>query len=277
MMCISPISIKDDRGRPGMLVPCGQCIACRLNKAREWSIRIANEARYYDDSIFLTLTYDDEHLPADKSVHKDELQRFLKRLRKLIFPDKIRYFACGEYGGQFGRPHYHAIIFNLSGFDSRVFSDWYKSKNDGYFVRCKAWQKGWVHFGYVTEESGGYVARYTLKKVKGKGATEHYKELGIEPEFALMSLKPGIGSAFMAEFRYDILRNGTVMSKSGATSAPRYYKDKLGYKNTIGYQLKRERELKEYLSQPLDLSAGYKHVLEQEQKARNIKERFKDV
>lgn len=275
MMCISPIMIHDCKGQY-MSVPCGQCIACRLNKSREWGIRISNEARYYDDSIFLTLTYNDEHLPADGSIHKRELQLFLKRLRKLISPDKIRYFGCGEYGGCFCRPHYHIIIFGLSGFDSRVFSNHVAVKN-GYYVDCKAWDKGFVHFGNVTEQSGNYVARYTLKKVKGKDAKEHYEDLGIEPEFAIMSLKPGIGTQFMAQFRSDLLRDEAIMSRSGFVRMPRYYRDKLGVKDTIGHELKVHDKLVKIYSRPVDLSSGYKKVLEDEQKARNIKERFKDV
>ena len=116
MICTSPISIKGDNGY--MFVPCGQCIACRINHAKEWATRIYGESRMHDENIFLTLTYDDEHLPKDNSVHKDEVQRFMKRLRKAVYPDKVRYFLCGEYGGQFGRPHYHVILFGLSGFDT---------------------------------------------------------------------------------------------------------------------------------------------------------------
>lgn len=280
MMCTSPIRVND--GRNYMLVPCGQCIACRINKAKEWAVRVYAESRLYEDSIFVTLTYDDEHLPADGSVHKDELQRFMKRLRKLIYPNKVRYFSCGEYGGQFGRPHYHIILFGLSGFDIRVFSDHMPdTRTKGYYCKCKAWDKGLVHFGFVTPRSSEYVARYTLKKVTGEKGKEHYKELGIEPEFSLMSRRPGIGLGFMDKFRDELLSHGFLVFDGSKKSLPRYFRDKLDIKSNFAEIMRKDKKFQEYLKSRLELSdedflrLGKLFRDELLQRDRNNKERYK--
>lgn len=110
--CVKPRVIKCADGQH-RTVPCGQCIACRLNKVRDWTLRIMHEAKFYKDNVFLTITYSPENLPADGSIHKEDLQLFLKRLRKALGEEKIRYFACGEYGEKYSRPHYHLIIFGI--------------------------------------------------------------------------------------------------------------------------------------------------------------------
>lgn len=208
-------------------LPCGQCMACRLNYGKDWSVRIMDETKSHDESIFLTLTYDDEHLPSDCSLHKEDVQKFFKRLRNYV-PNKIRYFIAGEYGDKFGRPHYHAIIFGL-GVTSDVFQVEYDSKHKGYFGTCSAWPFGQVFIGNVTPDSAGYVAKYNLKKQKGKKANEFYRKRGINPEFATMSRNPGIGFATMQRFSDEYRRFGSVVSKGKEYGLPRYYQEKLGY------------------------------------------------
>lgn len=100
-MCLNPVMLRS----VGYPVPCGKCFECRVMRSREWSFRIALEARAASESCMITLTYNDEHLPADNSVDKRAVQLFIKRLREKIYPKKIRYFACGEYGAKRSRPH----------------------------------------------------------------------------------------------------------------------------------------------------------------------------
>lgn len=102
---LDPIKYPD-----GLTVPCGKCLGCKIKKRSEWSMRCIHELTQHEKACFLTLTYDDRHLPTDFRVHKEHLQKYFKRLRK---NDKrpFKYFACGEYGDMFGRPHYHAILF----------------------------------------------------------------------------------------------------------------------------------------------------------------------
>lgn len=247
MSCTNPIMVKANDGSGYMMVPCGKCIGCRLDHAREWSVRLANERRMHDDSVFVTLTYDDEHMPSDMSIHKSEVQNFLKLVRKRVQPDKIRYFLCGEYGDQFGRPHYHVIIFGLSMFDSRVFSAHTKAAG-GYVVLCNCWTKGRVHVGNVTRASSSYVARYTMKKVNGH-KKEWYSQRGIEPEFILMSLKPGIGTSWLERYKDDILTHDFVLVDGIKFKVPRYYSKKLDLKNTIGYELRQDERHQEHLQE----------------------------
>lgn len=231
-MCISPIQVPIKCNGKAFTdvvrtVPCGSCIACRLNHARMWSLRIMHEASLWPSSIFLTLTYDEEHLPKDKSIHKEEIQNFMKRLRKALAPRPVRYFASGEYGENYGRPHYHLILFNVDK-DCGVFENLHwNMKHKGYDGQCNVWNKGRVSVDDVNINSANYVAKYCLKKVKGKGAEEHYKELGIEPEFCLMSRMPGIGVDYMREHYDKLKRDKFIKVRDVKFPLPRYYDDNL--------------------------------------------------
>lgn len=213
MRCCYPILLRHPLSKRLFKVPCGYCTACRMNHARMWSIRCMHENKCWDDSVFVTLTYDEEHLPGDSSVHKETLQNFFKRLRKTIEPRKCRYFACGEYGGVFGRPHYHSIIFGLSECDRDIIE--------------KCWSQGFITVGEVTPDSCNYVAGYVLKKQKGKKGQEYYDEKGIEPEFVLMSRRPGIGEQFMREHFDSMASRNYIYQKGFKFALPRYYEEKL--------------------------------------------------
>ena len=98
-----------------MTVPCGQCTGCRSEYSRQWALRNMHEASLKPDNCFITLTYDKKNLPQNNSLDKKAFPKFIRSLRKRNKRDKknqIRYYACGEYGDNFGRPHYHAILFN---------------------------------------------------------------------------------------------------------------------------------------------------------------------
>ena len=175
-----------------MEVACGQCLGCRLDRTRMWATRICHESSLYDDdggNSFITLTYDDDHLPPDGGLRKSDFQKFMKRLRK-FFPQKVRYFMCGEYGdqcvhglekcpycGHLHRPHYHAILFNCWFQDLALYKD-----AEGYYVYTsptleKLWGKGFVTVGEVTYDSAAYVASYCVKKITGRQADDWYIKL----------------------------------------------------------------------------------------------------
>lgn len=107
MKCISPVYVR----KVNTFVPCGKCAFCIKKAIDAWCLRLYHEMEVSSSAFFITLTYDDEHLPPGEELSKRDLQLFLKRLRKRN--PGIRYFAVGEYGTQKGRPHYHAVIFNL--------------------------------------------------------------------------------------------------------------------------------------------------------------------
>lgn len=204
MRCLKPLSMG------ALTVPCGRCVACRLNKQREWALRITHEAKMYDSSSFVTLTYDDKKGGVHNTLIKRDCQLFLKRLRKNL-GRKVRYFLSGEYGEKGGRPHYHLIIFGLD--------------SDEKEVVVKSWPYGFVSVGNVSQASINYVAKYTLKKVSGPSA-EVYKKEGKLPEFALMSRRPGIGWNFAKNSR-SMFEHGFAILKGGKMGLPRFYKDKL--------------------------------------------------
>lgn len=215
MKCLSPIALKGPAEY--FYVPCGQCIACRLNYSKLWSIRMMEELKNHDKACFVTLTYDPEHLPQDNGLHKEHLQKFWKRLRKEC---KVRYFCCGEHGDRFNRPHYHAIIYGLSPEDKEIIE--------------KHWQNGLVHVGTVTEDSCVYVAKYMTKKLNGRALKEKLEEdPDYQNEFVLMSRRPGIGgrpSLAMVKFMYE---NGFIYRKGSKSALPRYYKDRYFIPTTI--------------------------------------------
>lgn len=212
-----------------VLLPCGQCLGCRLDHAKMWALRCMHEARMHEKNCFLTLTYSDENLPADGSVHVEELQKFFKRLRKRFPNSKIRYYACGEYGDLHMRPHFHAIVF---GFDFPDKKPFFKTKHGDIVYRSEIledlWSVGHSSIGTVTLNSCGYVARYVVKKFKGKDADEHYKKLGILPEFVVMSRRPGIGREWFEKYYKDVFPGDFVVDRNGKKNAPpRYYLDLL--------------------------------------------------
>ena len=213
-------------------VPCGQCIGCRLERSRQWAIRCVHEASLYEDNCFVTLTYSDEHLPADGSLDKSEFQRFMKRLRKRFHDSIIRYYHCGEYGEQFGRPHYHVCLFNHDFPDKKLYkvlhggNKLYTSE-----ILAQLWPLGYSTIGEVTFESAAYVARYILKKITGKGASEHYEKVNpntgeifqVQPEYTTMSRRPGIGKPWLDKYLKDVFPSDFIVMRGKKMGVPKYY------------------------------------------------------
>lgn len=183
MLCKKPFD-----GRYG----CGQCLPCRINRRRLWTHRLFLESCKHAESSFLTLTYSPEKLPEGGTLVPSHMTDFLKRLRKSIYPHKLRYFYVGEYGDISHRPHYHMALFGLG---SRL-------KN-----LDKIWQNGFVYSGDLTMDSAQYIAGYVTKKMTSK---DDPRLNGRHPEFARMSLKPGIGALAIPDLR------ATLESERGA-------------------------------------------------------------
>lgn len=228
MKCPQPILVKNKFGQV-RYVDCGQCKACRINKSASWSIRIMNEAQYYDDSTFLTLTYDDEHLPENKSLDKCHLRKFLNKLFPYALGRHCRYYASGEYGEEDGkRPHYHAILFGVSPTDDIFKNKHYDRKHKGWRCQIDCWPYGFAFTAPVTHDDAQYVAKYTMKKLTGEKGREYYEKNHLQPEFAVMSLKPGIGAKYMRDNKGKLQRRGYILGKNGSKCPiPRYYKEKV--------------------------------------------------
>lgn len=172
--------------------PCGMCTNCRINKQRKWVARMILEARSHHHSLFVTFTYNDEHIPRTAkqrpTLCKKDIQDFMKRLRRAVPDHKVRYFITGEYGPQTYRPHYHAVLF---GFPLERCEE----------VLQKAWGKGFVAVSIANRDRIAYVAQYCLKKRESKEDVEIRAENGRdeEPEFQQMSRNPGLGRVALEE------------------------------------------------------------------------------
>lgn len=211
--------VKGVDGSITRTVGCGRCGPCLRKKQIDWCFRLQKELNSSSSACFLTLTYNDENIPITEggyTLARRDFQLFMKRLRKHANQhQKIKYYACGEYGSKgTQRPHYHAIIFNLpKPFDK--------------YIR-KAWKLGHIHIGTVTEASIFYTTKYALKGLKRKKPYE-YDEEGKEPQFQLMS--NGLGESYSKEIIRDyLIDNGTKLLtvQGGAKKKlPRYYIDKL--------------------------------------------------
>lgn len=219
-------------------LPCGQCIGCRMRRASEWEMRVMHEASLWPRSCFVTLTYGRDCLPPNSSLEHADFQKFMKRVRRW-FETPIRFFMCGEYGPLNLRPHYHACLFNV---DFR--GDWEpagKSASGAVFYDSTTlsmlWGHGRVSVQPLTPETASYCARYIMKKALGENAKTAYMGVSPEgevvqkrPEYAAMSLKPGIGAGWFHRFGRDVFPHDLVVREGREQRPPRYY-DKL-YKRT---------------------------------------------
>lgn len=228
MDCTKPIRLLSKKilhkYPDGLEVPCGKCLNCRLQKKREWTVRMLHETTQHNDSIFITLTYSDECIPENESLRKDHAVKFIKRLRFHVNKNcpgrRIRYFLCGEYGDKTQRPHYHAIIFGLGlnsldksfVIDSWPYCEWTT-------IRIKK------SFGLAEGKSIQYVAGYIQKKLSGELADEVYRDTGRENVFRLLSL--GLGRGYI-DNNVDTLTDNLYITVQGVKMAlPRYYLNRL--------------------------------------------------
>lgn len=190
-------------------LPCGKCEGCRADQSLAWSIRAYHEATQHEKNCFITLTYSDAHLPDDGAIDKRALQLFFKRLRKRIAPEKLRYFACGEYGEKTGRPHYHAIIFGLDFLDAR--RTMLNSTLYTHPVLETTWGLGQVAIDSVNFRSICYTCGYVTKKIS-------------DPDtFSLMSRRPGIGHDWLNKYSDDIKRTGACIIEGREFLVPPRY------------------------------------------------------
>lgn len=219
---------------------CGQCMECRLAYSREWAIRMTHERMMHDRSCFLTLTYDDAHLPPYGQLVKKDLQDFFKRLRHVTGP--FRYVACGEYGDLRRRPHFHVAMFGQDFSEDRIESGEGVKGHKLYVspTLSRVWARGELlqqTIGSLDFESCAYIARYITKRISGVGASvlplacdPSTGELVMpNPEFLLMSRKPMIGYSWMEKFfRTDVFPHGRVITEQGTPApVPTAYKRRL--------------------------------------------------
>lgn len=246
MPCYHPIPARRVIGGPWILnpplgeadatIPCGTCLGCRTRIQLDWTHRCTHEASAYQHNSFITLTYDDTHLPRELQPH--HLTNFIKRLRKaqtrnnqiLTEESGIRYLACGEYGDKTQRPHYHANLFNCAFKDQQRYShDLYESP-----TLTKLWGYGTAKLAAFSPATAGYVAGYITQH----GRRLYTDEDGVllEPPFKRQSTRPAIGRRWIEKHAADI-QHGYLIHEGKKTPIPRYYKKilaRLGVTNLIG-------------------------------------------
>lgn len=254
-------------------VRCGQCMGCRLQDARFWAVRCMHEFRCTNAAEFLTLTYDDKHLPEDGTLVRRDPQLFLKRLRK-EFGNGIRFFGCGEYGERSARPHYHLLLFNYVSRDRRYYGLSPKSREKLYTSEAirKLWPFGNNIIGDVDYDSCCYVAGYTTGKITGSLADDHY--MGRLPEFAMMSRRPGIGSDWFDKYGRHAYQFDSVIFKNAEMKPPRYYDLKMeAIDADMMAAIKKQRRLAA-LSSREDNTRARRHVKEEVLRLGLIKREF---
>lgn len=247
------VFFKPIAGAHELSLPCGRCIGCRVASAEAWATRVMHEAQFHEHSCFLTLTYNDDHLPHDSGLNYRDFQLFMKRVRKwqpdrrycgvaatyrgrpyskLVLENPIRYYMCGEYGDQKLRPHYHCALFGA------VFPDMvplYRTQSGSLIYESatltKLWDLGHASIGELTSDSAAYIARYVVKKISGEAAAKHYRRVDpdtgevfqVSPEFTRMSLKPGIGQKWIKKYYADVYPTDRINTQGKLTKPPRYY------------------------------------------------------
>lgn len=229
MKCKRPILLH------GQYFNCGSCLACRINYTSQWQLRLLYELDCWNGASFVTLTYDNNHLPINGSLDKKELQNFIKRVRSEFdyrqkdslwnrsqlfnvynkpYTPKIRYYACGEYGKEENtfRPHYHIILFGLDYFNEEdmdiVRNCW--DKCDPYLFDKSLGRN--CALQPVNKDCIGYVTGYVQKKLKGQKAVEVYDNRGVLRPFNVSSQGLGLVSALENK---DVLDKGYTFTHNG--------------------------------------------------------------
>ena len=203
-------------------IPCGHCIACRLAKAKEWTTRVCIEALDYENSYFITLTYDEAHMPYDGQLSKRDLSLFIKRLRHKI---SFKYFACGEYGDEkistigIARPHYHLII--LTNDELKLKS---LAKPNSFISQeiAETWKFGFHEVCYADEGCISYTAGYVYKKqIRNKNDDQKVKP------FVTCSDQPGFGFNYFLKHKQSILDTKKVYVHGKSNNVFKYIWRKL--------------------------------------------------
>lgn len=260
MACYHPIPAYQDRpgaevhlwppvGTATTNLPCGKCIGCRTDLATDWARRAEHEASQWEHNCFVTLTYDDDHLPEHGHLRPKDLQKFIKRLRQAVRrtlrrreptilsvrPTGPRYLACGEYGENTNRPHFHLLLFNCAFSDQKaVGKDLHESA-----TLARYWKLGGHRIGQLTGASANYVAQYSFKKLalpegsyeEDDGNVIFIPRHDIEGEiykdaFLRASTVPPIGNGWVRKYGSD-LKHGFLIAHGKKQRIPRAVKKQL--------------------------------------------------
>lgn len=263
-----------------VILPCGRCIHCRLEKSRQWAMRCMHEASLYENNCFVTLTYSDENLPLNGSLDYEAPVLFMKKLRKKFGPN-IRSYGCAEYGEKLKRPHYHLCIFNHDFHDKKPFNQKHWGNNDNRLYNSNAleslWDLGHSSVGAFTFETAAYVARYVTKKITGPDAGDHYRSTNAYtgeiterlPERAIcVSRRPGLGAGWIEKFGPYLQHHDFGVVNGKKMRSTNYYDKLFHLANPDEFEeIKRKRKIKGMLSaeksETFDGKRGRLYVMEE--------------
>lgn len=233
-----------------ILVPCGVCMACRIKHTRDWSTRMVHEAyTHKTESSFITLTYDDEHLPDHNNLIPNHLSDFVREVRRKIKPQKLRYFGVGEFGETTGRAHYHAILFGYMPDDIKPFK---KNDSGDQLYTSQLLQQCWKHKGHITvgnfnTTTAEYCSKYITKALMGDKALRYTDsttgEIVLKQlPFQRASNRPGIGSEFYNIYKENLFATDETVIDGKKRSLPKAYDRKYRAENKIAFEeIKRKR------------------------------------
>jgi hypothetical protein len=235
--------------------PCGQCGECRLSRARSWATRCVHETQFWKESCFITLTY--KNTPTNNSLDPEDTRNFIRRLRSTL-KTPFKYFLVGEYGDNFDRPHYHALIFGTdfgySNYKTKKTLDLNELHNTSALSCSKLndiWGLGFTSVGELTFDSAAYCAQYSMKKINGPKAKSHY---GLKhPEFMRTS-QDAIGKQYALKYAEEIIHHNSVMSNSQKQPIPPYY---LKQYEKNSYDLTQLKQLREEFSEDHTIEKSY--------------------
>lgn len=222
MKCFYPLKIKnpDYIGlvstpdlAPLIEVPCGRCYNCLTTRRNQWTFRLKEQSFSSMSSFFMTFTFSDEFLT---DLDKKYFSNRIKLLRKYLSLNNIslKYYAIGEYGSKYGRPHYHMLCF----------LDSYLSDSDFYNIISRVWKNGFICIEPVSDARIHYITHYHVRP------KESVNKQFTGKSFCLMS--KGLGLDFMTAEKLDYLRNGKKVIVhdifGNSFLLPRYYRKKFG-------------------------------------------------
>lgn len=215
---------RNGRAYTPFQVPCGYCILCRKEHARQTAVRIYHEAQTHNISSFITLSYSDKHLPEHGSLQYADLRRFLDRMRKRL--NGMRFYAVGEYGDKRQRPHYHACIFGHAFTEHRTILRTLPTLLWTNPYLEEAWGLGLVSVGALTFETARYTASYVTKKLRLKQKYVRTDEetgelIALQQPKCFMSRN--LGRAWWEQFGQQVAEKDYVIIDGRRQKPPRAY------------------------------------------------------
>lgn len=207
-MCVSPTTLRN-----GVIVGCRMCWQCLGNRVDDWVGRNLAEMQTSTRSYSVRLSYGRSHDGFADHLHSvmlftSDMQKMLKRMRSKRFGYKVRYMIAGEYGGTFGRAHWHGIFH----FTGNKLPDW-----DGAWSEWtdEQWQRvGGVHIPEWANEDGSPIGHVHIKRAQYahlKYALKYMLKDQMDPMSSnklIMSKYPPLGSEYLLQYAREIAEAG---------------------------------------------------------------------